>query len=185
MDWTIAGVAGVVGAIFGSGGLYAYFKLGPERGQITVNAAEGAVIVHSGVLKDINEQYKAIKDELSQVKMEAETAEQAHMNCRQEIGEFKVQLKFLQRDLDRHGQMTVLARRKTHLALNAIGGYEILVDNILTELRNNNVPIKDDLRSHNLRTSLQQKMDELDDLEEEVLRKTLAPESHTENAETV
>src|SRR5262245_50883915 len=120
MDTTLlVALVGTLGTLSGAGGVIAWFKLGPERGQISVSTASEAVIVHSSVLKDVKAEYQSVKEELAQTKLEISAVEAAHESCRNEIGELRVQISFLQRDLERHGRLSELSRRKTHLSLNA------------------------------------------------------------------
>lgn len=155
----------LVSAVGGAGGIAALFKLKAEKGQITVSAAQGAVIVHSTVLKDIKQDYDRLAEELAQVRMEGVTREQEHETCKRKIAELQLSVTFLQRDLDRHGRLSELARRKSHVAIHAIGGYELLIDEILSEMRRNNVPIPAELRPYNLRAAFQAEMDKLEELE--------------------
>lgn len=55
IPWAIAllGGGGVVGAIV------AFIKVKPEAGQLVIKAAEGAVVVQSGVIEDLREQLEA------------------------------------------------------------------------------------------------------------------------------
>lgn len=164
-DPVLIAIISLVSALFGSGGVYAWFKLGPERKQIVVNASHEAVIIHSDVLKDIKAQYDSLSDELGQVKMELVQVERVHQECEKKTQELQSSMFFLQRDLDRHGRLSELARRKSHVAIHAIGGYELLIDEILAEMRNHNIPIRSDLRPYKLRAAFQAEMDKLETLE--------------------
>ncbi len=66
-------IVSVITLLGGSGflaGVVALIKLRPEAGQITVTAAQGAVIVQSGVIKDLRDELKRINDELIEEKKE-------------------------------------------------------------------------------------------------------------------
>lgn len=52
------------------GSIYALLKLRPEAGQITVTAAQGALVVQSGVIDDLNEELKRVKDEVIALRKE-------------------------------------------------------------------------------------------------------------------
>jgi hypothetical protein len=53
---------GIVG-VFGGGTLVALFKVGADRSQILVKAAEGAVVVQSGVLDELREEIHRVKQD--------------------------------------------------------------------------------------------------------------------------
>lgn len=55
MNWTPL-IAAAIAGIFGGGGLAALWKIRPESGRISVNAAEGAVIVQTGVISALREE---------------------------------------------------------------------------------------------------------------------------------
>lgn len=59
----------VIGWIVGAGGLggllIAIIKLRPEAGQIAVTAAQGAVIVQTGVIDDLQEELSRQKDKVA------------------------------------------------------------------------------------------------------------------------
>lgn len=180
-DPTLVALVSLVSALFGSGGVYAWFKLSAEKGQIIVSTAQGVVIAQSSVLKDIQEAYDRVAEELAQVKMDSMHREEEYSNCQERIKQMETSIMFLQRSLDRQGQMSILARRKTHVALNFIGSYELLVDNLLTELRDHHVKINPKLRSHDLRVRLQEEMDKIDELEATFAEETVKSEPPIES----
>lgn len=49
-------IAAVATLVFGGGGIYALLKVRPEAGQISVTAAQGAVIVQTGVIDSLKEE---------------------------------------------------------------------------------------------------------------------------------
>jgi hypothetical protein len=55
--WVVV-VVTAIGAVFGGGGVVALLKVRPEGAKIVVEAAEGAVIVQTGVIK-------ALRDDLT------------------------------------------------------------------------------------------------------------------------
>lgn len=166
---------GLVGAALGAGGVSAFFKLGPERGQITVTAAQGAVVIHQNVLKDLNDRYDQLSDELAQMKMENMTLEQHHQQCRSQIGELQSSVLYLQKEQDRNSRLTLLARRKTHLAVHTIGAYDLLIENIFDDMREHKVPIKPELRPIAIRQAFQTKMEEIEELEARVMEEVVEP----------
>src|SRR5258705_1491118 len=80
---------GLLGGVLGSGGLYAWLKLGPERRKITIEAARDAVVIHGEVLEDIREDQKQLREELGQVKMESLSREREHGQCEKKIAELE------------------------------------------------------------------------------------------------
>lgn len=161
----IVAISAVVGALVGSGGVYGWLKAGPERRKITIDTAQGILVMQGDVLEDIRQAYDRLCTEFGEMKMEAISREEQHANCRREIDQLQQTVRYLQRDLDRHGRMAELARRKAHVAVHAIGGYELLIDEILTEMRNHQIPIPPILRPHTLRVALQAEMDKLEKME--------------------
>ncbi len=157
----VGAIASLLGALLGTGGLYAYFKLGPERRQIVIETAHE-------VMEILREDYNRVSDELTQVKMESVVLEKQHAECRKEIGELQASVRFLQRDLDRHGRMAELARRRAHVAVHAIGAYELLIDELLAKMRDSKIAITPIMRPTKIRTALQAEMDKLEDIESTV-----------------
>lgn len=72
-------VTAILVALIGSGGIIgsviAFFKLRPEVGQIVVTAAQGALIVQTGVLE-------SLRDELARVKAIIRSMELENDECR-------------------------------------------------------------------------------------------------------
>jgi hypothetical protein len=56
-------IIAVVGSGGFVGGLYALLKLRPEAGQITVEAAQGAIIVQTGVIETLRVELKRLLEE--------------------------------------------------------------------------------------------------------------------------
>jgi predicted RNase H-like nuclease (RuvC/YqgF family) len=67
-------IVAIVSSIIGSGGLVtaavAFYKLRSETNKITVDAAEGAVIVQTGVITSLNSEIKRLKEELEEERKE-------------------------------------------------------------------------------------------------------------------
>lgn len=83
----------VVLGLLGSGGflagIYALLKLRPEAGQITVTAAQGAVIVQSGVIDSLRQELNRLSDELEDMRKELGLA-------REENGQLRTRIKMLE-----------------------------------------------------------------------------------------
>lgn len=60
VPWIIAGIT----ALLGGGGIAAVLKARPEAGQISVAAAQGAVVVQSSVIDDLRVQMNVQKQQL-------------------------------------------------------------------------------------------------------------------------
>ena len=135
----IATGCSLVTALFTASGVIAWFTVGPQRRKITIDAAQGAILIQSSVLKDIHEDYDRLGDELGQVKMEAMAREKENEDCREKIRELERSVAFLHIDLDRHGRMAELARRKSHTAIHALGNYELHIDSLLDEMRKHQI----------------------------------------------
>lgn len=67
-------VVPVIVAILGSGGLlggiYALLKLRPEAGQIVVTAAQGALIVQTGVIESLREENERLQRRVSTLELQ-------------------------------------------------------------------------------------------------------------------
>lgn len=166
----------VISALFGTGGFVALFKVRAEKGHILTQSTKEIIEASSAVRKDLREDYDRLAEELAQVRMANIALEEENAGCAQKIFELQASVNFMQRDLDRHGRMAELARRKSTVALHSIAGYELLVDDILNEMRRNNIPIPADLRPHKLRLALQAEMDRLDELEAMVVEQAVKAE---------
>lgn len=162
--------------VLGSGGVLAWFKLGPERKRIVIEAAEGAVILQSNVLKDIQTSYDNLNDELAQLKMDNIMVEEEKERCQAQIARLQTSVEFMQRDLDRHGRMAELARRKSHLAVHTLGNYELHVGLLLDEMRKARLEITPDMRPQHIRSAFQQEMDKLEVMESLVTEEAMAAE---------
>jgi hypothetical protein len=66
----------VVVAILGSGGLlggiYALMKLRPEAGQIVVTAAQGALIVQTGVIESLQNENARLRERVTSLERQLE-----------------------------------------------------------------------------------------------------------------
>lgn len=68
LPWVVAGIA----AILGGGGVTALLRSRPERARIIVDAAEGAVVVQTGVLANLREELRAAHAEIAELRGENE-----------------------------------------------------------------------------------------------------------------
>lgn len=65
----------IISAIMGGGflsGVYALLKLRPEAGQITVTAAQGALIVQTGVIESLREELQRLAAEIQELRQDLE-----------------------------------------------------------------------------------------------------------------
>lgn len=81
-------VTGLVG-LFGGGGLVALLRVNADKGKIVVEAAQGAVIVQTGVIDDLQEELARVKAELAEERR-ARAADQARHE--REIAELRARL---------------------------------------------------------------------------------------------
>ena len=167
----------LVSALLGSGGIYAILKSGPERRKIVVSTSQDAFIIQSGVLKDLKAQYDSVSEELSLLKMENVEIKSQHADCRSEIVDLRTSTVLMQRDLDRHGKMTFISRRKTHLAVHTLGNYELLIEQIFDDLRETPMPIRPEWRPTSVRSKFQEEMDKLEEMEAKLLEQTINNDS--------
>lgn len=68
-------VVPIIVAIFGGGGLIAFFKLRGENALTSVDAAEGAVVVQSSVIDSLREQLTALSERVDEAGEIARSAE--------------------------------------------------------------------------------------------------------------
>ncbi len=66
----IAIITGIFG-VFGGGALAALFRVNVDRHKIVIQAAQGAVIVQSGVIEDLDNELHRVRDELREVRGQA------------------------------------------------------------------------------------------------------------------
>lgn len=174
MEETILRVSiAVITALGGAGSLLAWQRFRGEKrsGQLIIKAAEGAVVIQGGVLQTLNNTIDSLHEDIAQMKMENMETERRHDDCEKSLGEVKLSVALLSRDLSSHSRMSELARRKTHVAINTLGNYELLIDNILGEFRERKIPIKDDMRPTKIREDFQAKMNALEELEARVTQR--------------
>ena len=163
----LIGVIGLLGMALGGGGLYAWFKIGPERRRLTADT-------NSTLLRDAREAYQQLSDELSQTKMTNIMLENECDNCRDKVFQLEHVIQTLQEDISRHGRMSEIARRRAHLAINTLGNYELHIELLLDRMRAENVVLNALDRPIKLRREFQAKMNELEKLESLATTQALA-----------
>jgi predicted RNase H-like nuclease (RuvC/YqgF family) len=70
-DW----LPGIISSVFGGSivaGIVALYKVKPEAGQIVVTAAQGALIVQTGVIDNLKKEVQRLNDEIENLKKENE-----------------------------------------------------------------------------------------------------------------
>lgn len=178
-------ISAILLAIFGTGtGLYGWFKLGAERRKTSAEADEITAKVHTAVLRDLNEDYDRLADEVAQLRMAAIMREKENSECRQQLHEMRETVASLRIELARHGRLAELSRRKAHLALNMLGNFEIHIDNLLGAMRDHvcqeegehGMHITPLMRPHKLREAFQFEMNKLEQAEIKLLDESLTEE---------
>lgn len=81
----ISVVLGVLGSSGFLAGIYALLKLRPEAGQITVSAAQGAVIVQSGVIESLRQELGRLAEELEDMRKDLGLAREENAQLRGRI----------------------------------------------------------------------------------------------------
>lgn len=181
MDTTqLLAIAAVVGPFISGGVVTAWFKLGPERRKLTIETAEGAVLVHSNVLKDLKSDYDRLGSELGQVKMEGMEQEKENEECRRKILRLETSIMLLQQQSNIQGRTVELARRRSHAAINALGSYELHIDGLLDVMREKRIDITPAMRPRILREAFQAEMQKIDEWENLTLEQ--AATTDTKNA---
>ena len=174
-DATTSIVIAVAG-ILGGGSLVALFKVGPQRKHIVVDAAQGAVVVQSGVLKDLKDEIARLQAQVANLEMEKtateeqleaenESLEKRQRESEATVERLRMEVEFLHRDLDRHGRMTELARRRSHILSNAFSSLELRVHNLIDEMRKNDVPVPSELLPYEFSAQVQAELALLAELE--------------------
>lgn len=62
------GLVALILGVGGGGGIVALFKVKPERGRIVIDAAQGAVVVQSGVMDELRKELDRLKEELDELR---------------------------------------------------------------------------------------------------------------------
>lgn len=78
----------ILSSILGSGflsAIYMLLKLRPEAGQITVTAAQGAVIVQTGVIENLRIEMERLREELAEVRIVLQKTTQENDSLRVRI----------------------------------------------------------------------------------------------------
>jgi len=159
---TLAGGGGVLG------GLYALLKLRPEAGQITVSAAQGAIIVQTGVIENLQKEITRLSQHHTELEMENTAQQRSIDESQATVARLRLTVEFLQRDLDRHGRMSELARRRSHILAKAFSSLELKVDGLIDEMNRHNVPVPPEYQPAKLRAEVREQLDEVAELERQV-----------------
>lgn len=86
------------------GGIVALLRVRPEAGKLVVEAAEGAVVVQSGVITSLREELGKVREGL-----ELELVRRA--SCEERLDACELELEHVRRVLERHGLNGVAAGR--------------------------------------------------------------------------
>lgn len=85
-------VSGIISFIFGGGlvtAVVALYKVKPEAGQIVVTAAQGALLVQSGVLENLQKEIARLNQEVTDLKERLSDREQQIMQLQQQLIDVK------------------------------------------------------------------------------------------------
>lgn len=107
MPFTTESIVTIAVSVIGTGGLfggiYALLKLRPEAGQITVSAANGALIVQTGVIDSLREELARVRTENERLsglyekeRTERQKEREENISLKQRITEVEHQIKLLQ-----------------------------------------------------------------------------------------
>lgn len=94
----------IIHAILSSGflgGIYLLLKLRPEAGQITVTAAQGVVLMQSGVIDDLRKENREFKEELRKMEERFDEQERRFSKKLSTMQEENSQLRARIRELER------------------------------------------------------------------------------------
>lgn len=171
VSWIVNGLL----ALGGGGSVVALFKVAAQRRKIeseghriVVDAAEGAVVVHSGVIKDLKEELARLREHIGTLEMENIAQREQQAADQASVERLRMSVEFLQKDLDRHGRMTELARRRSHVLSNAFSALELMVYNLIDEMRKHEVPVPEKLLPYDLCVKLRNELEAIAILEAKV-----------------
>lgn len=71
------------------GGLYMLLKLRPEAGQITVTAAQGALIVQSGVIENLQEELSRVRADNKTLRKKVDELEEKYNKLRERTAQIE------------------------------------------------------------------------------------------------
>ena len=102
--------------LVGSGGLLAaivtLLKLRPEAGQITVTAAQGAVIVQTGVIDNLNKELARVTKENEQLRVKFETEQKERQRLEEVLQDSTEAMEDLRKKLEElEGKLKTLTNR--------------------------------------------------------------------------
>ena len=93
---------GIISSLIGGGLAASYvalYKVKPEAGQIVVTAAQGALVVQTGVIENLRKELKRVQEEADQ---KIATLERALIIANQEIASLHRTIQGMQRNQTRH-----------------------------------------------------------------------------------
>lgn len=171
----VIGLAGVLGG----GALAALFKVGPQRKHIVVDAAQGAVLVQTGVLNNLREEIARLQAQVTSLEMEnAANKEQLEAeneelqkklaNCEATTERLRRDVEFLHRDVDRHGRMSDLARRRSHVLSNGFQSMSMRAQHLIDYMNKQSIPPPAELLPYKLLTEVQSELDQIAEIEGKV-----------------
>ena len=166
MNWL--SILGILGGVAGTlGGVVAWFKLGPERRKLTSDTSVNTSTIYSKLLQDFDVRYQRLCEELDEKTMALVSAEQQLETCHQTCH-------FLQGERDE----SILARSRSHIALNTMVSYELHIELLLDELRKCGIAITPEMRPQHIRTAFQAEMKKLETLESGVVENLLTRDAN-------
>lgn len=97
----IPGVVTAIAALLvgagGATGIAALFRMGADRGKVVIEAAQGAVIVQTSVIDDLQSELTRVKIDNAQLRDRATDSEQKVVQLRAELNALRPELDALRR----------------------------------------------------------------------------------------
>lgn len=81
-------LTGIISFVFGGGliaAIVALYKVKPEAGQIVVTAAQGALLVQTGVIENLKKEVQRLNDEVNGLKTKLEARDQLVLQLQAQI----------------------------------------------------------------------------------------------------
>jgi chromosome segregation ATPase len=114
----LTAIAAIAVILFGGGGLYALLKVRPEAARISVDAAQGAVIVQTGVIDALRAENRRLADRLSELERTSSSVE----HLRERIEHLEAERHVLTTEAKAfRGENTALRSRVLHLETELAG----------------------------------------------------------------
>jgi hypothetical protein len=150
----IGGITALLGTLLGTGGVIAWRKAEAEKQKLKAEERKASAEADSVILRDLNAAYVRVCDELAQTTMRLVACEVENEQGRKRVE--KLQGLY---------EISMVARARAHLAIKALGNYELHIDYLLDEMRHHNIPITPEMRTQKLRTAYQAQQERLDAME--------------------